>query len=108
VVPGTSLGLCRDDSFVVFEGLRNLAALPPDVQDFVRNPRLLMITKANRRSTVHRPVHLDTIGIKRFDRRGKVIGQHIFLGLFTSTAYSQSPRSIPLLSEKVNRIIARA
>jgi glutamate dehydrogenase len=108
VVAGSGLGLARDDSFVIFEGLRNLAALPPDVRDFVRQPRLLMITKANRRSTVHRPVHMDVIGIKRFDKAGKVVGQYVFLGLFTSSAYSQSPRSIPLLSEKVNRIVARA
>jgi glutamate dehydrogenase len=108
VIPGSGLGLARDDSFVIFEGLRNLAALPPDVRDFVRQPRLMMITKANRRSTVHRPVHLDVIGIKQFDKAGKVLGQRVFLGLFTSSAYSQSPRSIPLLSEKVNRIVARA
>ncbi|HEX2115584.1 MAG TPA: NAD-glutamate dehydrogenase, partial [Alphaproteobacteria bacterium] len=108
VVEGSGLGLCRDDSFIIFEGLRNLGALPPDVRHFVRQPRLLMITKANRRSTVHRPVHLDVIGIKKFDRKGKVIGQYVFLGLFTSTAYSQTPREIPLLSEKVSRIIARA
>src|SRR6185369_8235233 len=55
VVAGSGLGLCRDESFVIFEGLRNLGALPPDVRDFVRQPRLLLITKANRRSTVHRP-----------------------------------------------------
>jgi glutamate dehydrogenase len=108
VVAGSGLGLCREDSFIIFEGLRDLGALPPDVRDFVRQPRLLMITKANRRSTVHRPVHLDVIGIKRFDRKGKVTGQYVFVGLFTSTAYSQTPREIPLLSEKVARIIARA
>jgi glutamate dehydrogenase len=108
VVAGSGLGLARDESFVIFEGLRNLAALPPDVRDFVRQPRLLMITKANRRSTVHRPVHLDTIGIKRFNAKGKVTGQYVFIGLFTSTAYSQTPREIPLLSEKVGRIIDRA
>ena len=76
VVAGSGLGLLRDESFVVFDGLRNLAALPPDVRDFVRQPRLLLITKANRRSTVHRPVHMDAIGIKRFDKAGKVVGQH--------------------------------
>ena len=108
VVPGSGLGLCRDDSFLVFDGLRNLGALPPDVRHFVRQPRLMMITKANRRSTVHRPVYLDAILVKCFDRGGRVTGQRLFLGLFTSTAYHQSPRTIPMLAQKVERIVARA
>ncbi|MBI3707184.1 MAG: NAD-glutamate dehydrogenase, partial [Proteobacteria bacterium] len=74
VVPRQGLGLARDDGFVIFDGLRNLAALPPDVQVFVREPRLLKIAKANRRSTVHRPALLDTIGIKKFGAKGEVIG----------------------------------
>ncbi|MBI3452759.1 MAG: NAD-glutamate dehydrogenase, partial [Rhodospirillales bacterium] len=108
VVPGRGLGLCHDDEFVIFEGLRNLAALPPDVQEFVRQPTLLKITKANRRSTVHRAVHLDTIGVKKFDAAGNVTGERLFLGLFTSAAYSQSPLAIPLLADKVRRLVARA
>ena len=51
---------------------------------FLHQSRLLMVTKANRRATVHRPVQMDTIGVKRFDAEGKVIGEHLFVGLFTS------------------------
>ncbi len=108
VAASRGLGLCRDDSFIIFDGLRNLSQLPPDVQEFVRQPRLLKITKSNRRSTVHRAVHFDTIGVKTFDASGKVVGERVFLGLFTSAAYSQRPRDIPLLADKVRRIIDRA
>jgi glutamate dehydrogenase len=105
---GGPLGILRDDAHPVFGGLRDLSSLPPDVQDFVRRPELLVITKSNRRATVHRTVHMDAIGLRRFAPSGEVVGMHLFLGLFTSLAYSRNPRSIPLLRLKVRRIIERA
>jgi glutamate dehydrogenase len=108
VVPGRGLGLCRDDAFVIFDGLRNLGSLPPEVQEFVRQPRLMKIAKANRRSNVHRTAYLDTIGIKQFGPKGEVIGERVFLGLFTSTAYSERPSAIPLLADKISRIVKRS
>ncbi|HEX9463195.1 MAG TPA: NAD-glutamate dehydrogenase [Alphaproteobacteria bacterium] len=108
IVSGRGLGLCRDDSYVIFDGLRNLSTLPLEVQEFVRQPRLMKIAKANRRSNVHRSAYLDTIGIKKFNAKGDVVGEHIFLGLFTSTAYSERPSDIPLLAEKIGRIVKRS
>ncbi len=69
---------------------------------------LLTVTKANSKSTVHRPVYLDYIGVKRFDAEGRVVGENRFLGLFTSAAYNRSPLDIPLLRRKVRRILRRA
>jgi glutamate dehydrogenase len=108
VPPGHGLGLLRDDSVVLFDGLRNLATLPPDVVAFMREPRPLLVTKANRRSTVHRTSLLDAIGVKILDPSGKVVGQHLFAGLFTSMAINQSPRQIPVLADKVSAVLARA
>jgi glutamate dehydrogenase len=102
------LGILHDEAHPVFGGLRNLSTLPRDVQDFVRRRELLVITKSNRRSTVHRAAHMDAIGLRRFDANGEVVGIDLFLGHFTSLAYSRSPRSIPLLRRKVRRIIERA
>jgi len=108
ILPGTGLGILRDDSVSVFEGLRNSEKLPPDVRYFLHQSRLLMVTKANRRASVHRAVLMDTVGIKRFDAAGKVVGERLFVGLFTSIAYNTSPRDIPLLRRKVEACIARA
>ncbi len=69
---------------------------------------ILIITKANSRATVHRSSYLDYIGVKTFDAKGKAIGERRFLGLFTSLAYSESPRNIPLLRLKVHRIVQRS
>ena len=76
-----------------------------DLRARARDPELLIITKANSISTVHRPEYLDYIGLKDFDARGRVIGEHRFLGLWTSSAYYRSPRDIPVLRRKVERVI---
>ncbi len=102
------LGVLREPQVSVFEGLRNLGKLPVEVREFLKQPELLRINKANRRSTVHRPVHMDAVAVKCFDAKGNVTGERLFVGLFTSVAYSRSPREIPLLCEKIERIIERA
>src|SRR6516162_7039387 len=102
------LGILRDEAHPVFGALRDLASLPPDVQDFVRRRELLVITKSNRRATIHRTAHMDAIGLRSFSPSGEVVGIRLFLGLFTSLAYSHNPRSIPLLRLKVRRIVERA
>ena len=102
------LGILRNPDYPVFGGLRDLASLPPDVQAFIRRCELLIVSKSNRRATVHRGAHMDAIGLRRFDAKGEVVGLHLFLGLFTSLAYSRSPRSIPLLRLKVRRVLERA
>ncbi|WP_028709720.1 NAD-glutamate dehydrogenase [Propionicicella superfundia] len=66
-------------------------------------PSLLVLTKANSRSTVHRSSYLDYVGIKTFDDAGRVTGEHRFLGLFTSHAYNASVTAIPFLAAKVTR-----
>jgi glutamate dehydrogenase len=54
---------------------------------------------------VHRATYLDYVGVKSFDARGNVTGERRFIGLFTSATYSASPRTIPLLRNKVQRVI---
>jgi glutamate dehydrogenase len=105
-VPKSGLGLLRKVS--PESAARHRAPLPAALSAFARKHELLIIAKATARTPVHRSVPLDFIGIRRFSRQGRVIGQHRLVGLFTSLAYSQSPRYIPLLREKVARVIARA
>ncbi|OSQ49961.1 NAD-glutamate dehydrogenase [Thalassospira alkalitolerans] len=104
----SQLGILRREGTHVFDELRQIGSLSSEVQAFVAQPSLLMVTKANKQSTVHRSVHLDTIVVKQFDDDGKVIGQHVFVGLFTSVAYNLSPRLIPLLRMKLTETIKRA
>jgi glutamate dehydrogenase len=76
-----------------------------EVRARAREPELLILTKANSTATVHRGELLDYVGVKTFDSRGRVDGEHRFLGLWTSTAYHGSPRDIPMLRRKVERVI---
>ena len=108
VAPRSGLGILRKSEVMLFEGLRGSAEMPPDIADFIREPSLLIVGKANRRSTVHRSAPLDTIGIKKFDKAGEVIGERLFAGLFTSDVYSQAVGEIPLLRRKVENIVARS
>src|SRR6185436_5569191 len=102
----SSLGIMRERPGK--EIAERFAALPPEVRAYARRPELLVVTKSTSRSTVHRPGYLDYVGIKRFDANGDVYGEHRFLGLFTSMAYSADPLQIPLLRRKIANVIARA
>jgi glutamate dehydrogenase len=106
--PRPPLGILHDPTYPLFGGVRDFAALPRDIQDFLRRRELLVVAKTSHRATVHRNALMDAIGIRRFGPDGEVIGIRLFAGLFTSIAYSRSPHSIPLLRQKVQRTIARA
>ncbi|MFT4287353.1 NAD-glutamate dehydrogenase [Nocardioides sp.] len=101
-VPGTGLGILRADPDLSDAACR----LPERVRAKALEPRLLILTKANARATVHRPVRLDYLGIKVFDG-DRVVGEQRFLGLVTSDAVAESVTRVPVLREKVAQILAR-
>jgi glutamate dehydrogenase len=105
---GESLGLLRDPAVPVFDALRDLGAIRPAMREALVEPVPLSVGKANMRSTVHRPQHADVVATRIFGADGRVAGLRLFLGLFAAAAYNRNPRSIPMLSEKVDRILAAA
>ncbi|MGW7441660.1 NAD-glutamate dehydrogenase [Streptomyces sp. NPDC054849] len=112
-VPGTGLGILRsdphhsgkDDGHPVSPSFNRL---PADARAKAREHRLLVLTKANSRSTVHRPSYLDYVGVKKFDADGNVVGERRFLGLFSSAAYTESVRRVPVIRRKVAEVLERA
>jgi glutamate dehydrogenase len=104
----TGLGLLRSHEMRLLRRGRELVTFTPEILEFLKEPKLLIVTKAAVRSRVHRRVNLDYIGVKRFDRDGKLVGECRFCGLFTSTAYTRSVRAIPYLRRKADNIIRRA
>jgi glutamate dehydrogenase len=107
-VVADGLGVMRDPSYVLFNGLRNFNALSPEVQAFLRESHALIVTKSQRRATVHRPVRMDAVGVKLFGPQGDVVGLRVFLGLFTSLAYSRPAHATPLLRLKVAGVLWRS
>ncbi|MEP6884507.1 MAG: NAD-glutamate dehydrogenase [Gammaproteobacteria bacterium] len=79
--------------------------LPADIRRQSRSRDIVLVTKANLESTVHRPGYLDYVGVKHFDAKGRLIGEKRFLGLWTSAAYSSNPREIPVLRHKVAQVV---
>ena len=106
IVASENLGLLRDPQVAAFDTLRDLAAIPDSVRAAILAPEPLGIAKANLRSTVHRPQHGDVVVTRVFDAAGQVQGVRVFFGLFAATAYTRNPRSIPLLAQKVENILA--
>ncbi|MBC7905441.1 MAG: NAD-glutamate dehydrogenase [Rhodospirillaceae bacterium] len=102
------LGVLRREDAHVFDDQLPLSSMPVEIRAFLTRPGTLLVTKSARHSTVHRPVHMDVIGVKQVDKAGRVVGLHAFLGLFTSAAYTRNPSGIPLLRRKVSRVQARA
>ncbi|GAA1789814.1 NAD-glutamate dehydrogenase [Luedemannella flava] len=102
-VRGTGLGILRGQA----DSVRVLSSMTPEAYAKVLEKRLLIITKANSRATVHRTAYLDYVGVKTFDADGNVIGEVRFLGLFTSSAYLTSVRDLPVIKRKVAEVLAR-
>ena len=69
---------------------------------------MTIITKDNEKSRVHRPAYLDYIGIRTFSADGQVSGERRFLGLFASSAYSESVPRIPVLRQKAAEVLRRS
>ena len=102
-IPGTGLGILRADQPQNAPG--SFAKLPPEVRAKARESRLLVLTKANSRATVHRPGYLDYIGVKVFNAAGQVVGERRILGLFSAAAYSESVQHIPVVRQKVRQVL---
>ncbi len=101
----SKLGILKIDEE---ESPHGLEALSPEQRHFLLVPQLIEITKSNRRSLVHRSVPMDYIGIKRFDAKGKLVGEARFLGLFTSNVYYQSAEMIPFARQKMAQVLERS
>src|SRR5919112_1593946 len=102
-VEGSGLGILRGASTP-----RELSSMTPEAYRRALEKRLLVITKANSRATVHRSAYLDYIGVKVFNSGANVVGERRFLGLFSSSAYRTSVRELPVVRRKVMEVLDRS
>lgn len=106
IVANSGLGVLRDERHS--KALRHLSSLPPEARELALSNDILIISKTNTKSTLHRPVYTDYIGVKRFDKNGNISGEFRFVGLFTSDAYNSDPQDIPYFRRKVNKIMQQS
>ena len=102
---GSGLGSFRDHNCNADSLLPKI--LSPQNSDLALRSNMLVMTKSTSRSTVHRPVNFDYLGLKRFDKQGQVIGEERFFGLYSSAAYTARIDEIPLLRRKAQDLRER-
>jgi glutamate dehydrogenase len=105
---GEALGILRDPISVMFFTDKVEGNQPSTMHQFLGRKQLVLATKTHRTSVVHRTSPMDAILIKRFDDAGKLIGERLFVGLFTSNSYSELPKDIPLIRSKISYVIEKA
>lgn len=100
---GSSLGLLKASESTKPRRLSEMSKLARTTA--LASDDLLLLTKTNSKSRVHRPAYSDYIGIKRFDKKGRVIGEDRFIGLYAASFYNDSVMDIPLVSDKVAAVL---
>ena len=105
VEPGSGLGVLQDEGTSTFARPVPVSQLPPGMAERALSGPLLIISKTNAESTVHRRARMDYIGVKKLRPDGSVAGEHRFLGLFTSQAYAEPAQDIPILRQKLEAIL---
>lgn len=101
---GSGLGLLDESSTVHQQPISPINACQAG---HFQQPDLLVLTKSNILSTIHRPGHLDHIGVKHYED-GKVVGEWRFCGLLSSAAYSAPIDQMPLVRKKIKHVIDNA
>ncbi|WP_461482345.1 NAD-glutamate dehydrogenase domain-containing protein, partial [Porticoccus sp.] len=84
-----------------------LTELSAGIQAFYGDVAPMAFTKSSCRSRVHRQAYADFIVLKHYDRQGEVVGEYLFMGLYTSAVYRISPFQIPLIRQRVQRVLER-
>ena len=106
VETGSGLGVLREEGQSRFALPVPVSELPTEMRDLTERGPLLIISKTNAESTVHRRARMDYIGVKKLGANGEAVGEHRFVGLFTSRAYSEDAEDIPILRQKLREILA--
>ena len=105
--PQDGLGVLRDPERTVLRRSSEPAVLTAQIRSRLADPPVT-VAKSNVRSRVHRRGYMDYVGIKRYGADGKPCGEIRFVGLFTSEAYDEPARDVPLLRAKVAHLLERA
>ena len=105
VVPGSGLGILADTASSTYAEPVPIESLPPDVRERALEGDLLIVSKTNRLSRVHRRVRMDYVGVRRISPQGEIVGEARMLGLFTTKAYAEPSSQTPLLHRKLRQIL---
>lgn len=106
LIPHTGLGVLEDET--KSKVIRYFDELPPKARKQALSKQILIISKTNTVSTVHRPAYTDYIAVKLFNNEGELVGLTLFIGLYTSDAYNSKLEDIPFIRRKVETILQKS
>ncbi len=106
VIPDSALGILRKLENSTYYKPKPMAQITEEIRKRITDGPILLVTKSNSESTVHRPARMDYIGVKVFDDAGQAGGERRFLGLFTSKAHGTPVDRIPILRSKLKQVLA--
>ena len=106
ITPESGLGILSKLERSAYHEPVALSDIPENLRERVLGGRVLTVTKTNAESTVHRPVRMDYIGVKKLED-WEVRGEGRFVGLFTSKALSTPVEEIPILRRKLRQVLER-
>src|SRR5713101_7755725 len=105
---GPGLGILHEPDVKILRRGAEMVVMTPEIREFMREPTVLIVIKANVNRRVHRRVRMDYVGIKLYTPDGRLEGELRLVGLFTSGAYTRSARQIPYVRHKVAQVLQRA
>ncbi len=103
VTPGSGLGVLSKPTSAYMAPVP-LSKLPEALRERVLSGRVLTVSKTNAEATVHRPVRMDYIGVKKV-QGGAFVGEGRFVGLFTSKALATPVEETPILRRKLRLVL---
>jgi len=102
---GDSFGITRlSDS--KYSNKRFFKDISGEIIERITNDSPLIIDKTNSYSIIERKELMNFIGIAKYDSDQKLAGRFVFLGIFSNKAQTEQPSSIPILKDKLNKIVA--
>ena len=105
-VSGSGLGILSDVQRSAFADTTRLSDLDEVVRARIEGGDLLVFSKTNSYSSVHRRARMDYIGVRVVNPEGVITGEARLIGLFTSKAYMEPAAKTPLLHAKLEQILA--
>ena len=102
---GSGLGILRNEAVSLYARGVPLAEMDPSLRAAFEGGPILIVSKTRAESTVHRRARMDYIGVKKLDPAGGLVGEHRFIGLFTSRAYAEDAERIPILRDKLQQLL---
>jgi glutamate dehydrogenase len=107
VARGSGLGILSDDSVSSWADPVLLDDVEPGLRRRMEGGDLLVVSRTNRRSTVHRHVRMLYIGVKKVAGDGTICGEYRVLGLFAQQAFAEPASVIPVVRRKLRQVLER-